>query len=53
MNVNVNPGFINPWLILIGGCPLSLGVVTFGGNNPPNDGTGLLMLGQQYPAGSR
>ena len=33
---NVDPGLINPWLILIGGCPLLVGIeTTLGGNTPP------------------
>ena len=36
---NVNPGLINPWLILIGGCHVFVGIQTaFGGNTPQKMG---------------
>ena len=39
---NVDPGLINPWLILRGGCPLLVGIqTTFGGNTP-------LIMGRVY-----
>ena len=41
---NVSPGLINPWLINRG-----VGVYHFWREHPPNDGTGLLILGQHYP----
>ena len=35
VELNVNPGIINCWLILIGGCPILVGIkTTFGGNTP-------------------
>ena len=39
-----------PWLILIGGCPLHFSGDSdhFWGEHPPNNGTGLLILGQHY-----
>ena len=45
MRLNVNPGFLNLSVILIGGCPLLLGIqTTFGGNTPQQKhGTGLDM----------
>ena len=46
---NVNPGLINPWLFFLGGCPLLVGVYHFWRKHPPNDGTGLCILGQHYP----
>ena len=43
---NVNPGFINPWLIN-SGCPFLVGDSDhFWREHPPNHGTGLLILGQ-------
>ena len=49
--VGVSVGFCrikqNPQLSFIGGCPLLVGIQsTFGGNTPPNNGTGLSILGQ-------
>ena len=44
---NVNPGLISPWLINRG-CPLLVGIHHFWREHPPNNGTGLSILGQHY-----
>ena len=42
-DTNVDPGLINPWLLLIGGCPLLVRIqTTFGGITPPIVGRVLL-----------
>ena len=45
---HVNPGFINPWLTFIGGCPIPFSGDSdhFWRDHPPNTGTGVLILGQ-------
>ena len=43
----VNPRLINPWLINRG-CPLLVGIHHFWREHPPNNGTGLLILGQHH-----
>ena len=43
---NVNPRLINPWLINRGVSPLSGEENHFGGTHTPNNGKGLLILGQ-------
>ena len=48
--LNVNPALVNPWLINRGVSPFSGDSDHFWRGTPPNNGTGLLILGQHYGA---